>query len=199
MRYPVGEGSNVTRPLLRGRPGDWPLAGHVLGGRAGTSRDGEVYWAGRVGGGAPLDVAWRASRILEQALRGGARREGGARSTLQAVWEALESIVPSELGPELGRDLSLLLAARDAEGLLVSAVGVGRVDVLNPRQGGRLRPWLEGDHPLLGPPGLPERSPGALQLQAGPSWLVGTVWGEAAPDSQGEGEGALLSRCGVHL
>ena len=91
-----------------------------------------------------------------------------------------------------------MLVAREGEGLLVSAVGVGRVDVLA-RDGRTLKPWLEGGHPLLGPPGLPERAPGVLQMGAGPAWFVGTVWGEPAPLMVSEPDDTLFSSCGVHL
>ncbi len=197
-RYPDREGATVTRPLLRGRPGEWPLAGHVLGSQTGAPLTCDVHWAGRVAAGASIGVAWRASRILEEAVRHGVREGGDARSTLKAVWEALESVVPSQLGPELGRDLSLLLVAKEGESLLVSAVGVGRIDVIRGGHEEGLRPWLQGSHPLLVAPGLPERAPGALQIPARPAWLVGTVWGEAAPASERGVAAAFLARCGVH-
>ena len=199
-RRAIGEvmGAWVTRALLTGCSGDWPLAGHVLGCYRDLSGGYQVHWAGRVGAGADLDEAWRASRVLDRFLAAGAREGQDARSCLTAIWCALESITPSRLGPTSGQDLSLLLVATDAQGVTLSAVGLGCVDTLGQAKGSRTRPWIQGEHPLLGPPGMPDQFPGALTLPSGPSWFVGGVWGEPGPSSTLDERETLLVRCGVH-
>jgi hypothetical protein len=128
----------------------------------------------------------------------GAREGQDARSCLTGIWFALESITPSQLGPTSGQDLSLLLVATDAQGVTISAVGLGRVETLGEGKRSRPRPWIEGAHPLLGPPGMPDQFPGALTVPSGPSWFVGGVWGEASRSpTTDEGE-TLRVRCGVH-
>ena len=196
----IGEamGARVTRALLRGHSGDWPLAGHVLGCHEDPTGRFEVHWAGRVGAGGDLDDSWRASRVLERSLAKGAREGQDARSCLTAIWGALESITPSQLGATSGKDLSLLLVATDSHGVTISAVGLGRVETLGKGKRSRTRCWIEGEHPLLGPPGMPDQFPGALTLPSGPPWLVGDVWGARGPSSTTDEGETLLVRCGVH-
>jgi len=52
-------------------------------------------------------------------------------------------------------------------------------------------PWVDGEHPLLGPPGFPHDRPGAVAVESAPEWLVGlrhsghgSILGRTLPDIQ---------------
>ena len=170
---------------LHGGDEPWPLAGHVRG--ALTGRGCAVAYAGRLDPASDPQVGWRRGRALDAALRRAGPPEGDRRRVLAVLWGRLEAV------PDL-QGLSLLLASRDASGVALSAVGIGRIYA--PRDGA-LHTWVAGEHPLLGPPGLPAAMPGALVLGGLPGWLVATCHG--SPRSlDGVGLSAVFPRCGVH-
>lgn len=152
--------------LLLGDPGRTPFVGHL---RARVDAGGcWLVIAGRLAAGAGIEGAYGPARNLEMALRavtGSERHE-----LLWMAWEALEAMPAEALGPDGGADLSLLLAAGDATG--VSLAGVGLAAVWG-RSADRWSPLVEGRHPLLAPPGRPARKPGALDLDARPSLVLG--------------------------
>lgn len=176
-----------ARPLLLGTDGDWPFAGHFRGAVDGAA------WAGRVAAGADLDVAWRAGRTVDTALRRPGPPDADRRRALSILWTRLDAIGREGLGPAEGGDLALLLVTWDADGAAVSGVGLGAVHAV---AGERVEPWVVPPHPLLGAPGLPAKRPGALTLDALPDWLVGVPAGEGG--DLADAPRVLLARCGVH-
>jgi hypothetical protein len=179
-----------VRPVLMGRRGLWPLAGHLRGQNGHGTRS--LAWAGRVAASADLRTAWAAAGAVHRALSQASEPDVGRRQSIVLAWERLDRIERAELGPLGGEDLHLLLVACDAEGIAVSAAGMGGLHAL---KDGMSTPWVEGRHPLLSRPGLPAERPGALTASGGPSWLVGVAWGESMP--QGESYERSLARCGV--
>jgi len=171
---------------LLGGPEPWPLAGHVRGALQGSRSS--VAWVGRTRASAGPEAAWRASRALEQALTRAGPPEGERRRVLSVLWSRLETL-------EHLQDLVLLLAAVDADGAALSAVGLGRI---LGDDGGTLRSWLAPPHPLLGAPGLPERLPGVLLVQGLPRWLVALPADLAQVPLEGRPLDPVFARCGVH-
>ncbi|MBW1880018.1 MAG: hypothetical protein JRI25_18205 [Deltaproteobacteria bacterium] len=177
----------MSRPLLLGRGGDWPFAGHFRG------RLGRVAWAGCVAVGDDLAAAWRVSRVVDGALCRKGPPTADRRRALSIMWARLDGVVREVLGPGGGDDLALLLTAEDDEGAAVSAVGIGALYALF---GGHAEPWVIAPHPLLGPPGLPARRPGAMTVDHLPDWVVAVEHGRSE-DLDRVALDALLGRCGV--
>lgn len=153
----------MITPLLVGREGDWPFAGHFRG------RLGPVAFAGCVAATAGPEAAWRAGRAVEAALRAGGPPQADRRRALSILWARLDGVDRDALGPERGADLALLLLATDAEGTAVSGAGLGGLWAL---WGERAEAWVTPPHPLLGSPGLPARRPGVLTVAQAPPFLV---------------------------
>jgi hypothetical protein len=162
----------VSTPLLLGRGGDWPFAGHFRG---------------------RLEAAWRASRAVDAALRRKGPPTADRRRALSILWARLDGVDREVLGPFGGDDLTLLLTAEDEEGGAVSAVGIGALHAVF---GGRAGPWVVAPHPLLGPRGVPARRPGAMTVDHLPDWVVAVEPG-CSEDLGSVDFDALLARCGV--
>ena len=173
-----------------GRRGLWPLAGHLRG-HVGQGTN-SLAWAGRVAAAADLRTAWATAGVVQRALSQTSDSDVSRRQAIVLAWERIGRIEKAALGPLKGDDLHLLMIASDAEGIAVSAVGMGGLRAI---VDGVSRPWVEGRHPLLGRPGVPAERPGALTASGGPPWLVGVAWGESMPD--GESYERCLARCGV--
>lgn len=165
-----------TPAWLLGDPTRLPFVGHA---RFCVEADGaRLSGAARVGVAGGLAGAYRAARGLEAALGAVSQPASGARgqaprdrhALLWRAWELLLALPAEALGPEQGADLALLLVAEDAAGVGVAGVGLSAVWGL---EGDRLVPLAEGRHPLLAPPGRPERTPGVLTLDLRPSVVVG--------------------------
>lgn len=168
----------------------WPFAGHVRGSLTGPQAS--VSWVGRLGPASDPERAWRASRALERVLRRPDAPAGDRRRVLTVLWTRLDGLSRA-LGSGDGGDLVLLLAARDADGVALSAVGVHTLFALRDHA---LHPWLAAPHPLLAPAGRPESLPGALVLESLPGWLF--AWDGSGPSPAGMGLQDGFRRSGVH-
>ena len=125
--------------MLVGSPGRTPFAGYFRGRTAaGLPR---LAWAGRIRASENPQVAWQAGEQANAAMNSALGRDRFA--LIDAAWAALR---PLDRG-----DLSVLLVAYDSEGASVSACGLCEL-----RADGH--PIVEVGHPLLGEPGIPERT-----------------------------------------
>ncbi len=140
-------------------------------------------------------MAWRASRAAHNALMRMGPVDADRRRTLSIVWARLDGVSRDLLGPNAGDGLVLLLAAQDADGLAVSAVGLR--SVLSADAQGPVSTWVAEPHPLLSLSGLPSERPGALMLDGAPQWLVG-VPTDVRADVVGHSVTDVLMACGVH-
>ncbi|MGB0638306.1 MAG: hypothetical protein ACPGTU_03165 [Myxococcota bacterium] len=158
--------------FLHGEPGRLPFVGHF---RTSVQVDGvTLAAAGRVAGNSNVAVAFRAAREIETALQGiGSARLSNVdrHSVLRAAWNTLADIEACDLGPNGGDDLSIIITVKDDSGMGVAAVGIGG---LWSWQNNTLLPLVEGQHPLLGPPGRPDEAPGVLTLDAPVHAVVAT-------------------------
>jgi hypothetical protein len=164
MHQLVRSKSMQVAAFLLGEPGRLPFVGHFR-----TSiqlGDVNIAAAGRVAGSANVAVAFRAAREIETALQGirtANLSHLDRNSVLRAAWATLSDIADCDLGPEGGKDLSIIFTVQDQSGMGIAARGVGGVWSW---QNETLLPLVEGNHPLLGPPGRPEEPPGVLTLDA---------------------------------
>lgn len=169
---------------LTAGPEPWPFAGFVRGEVEGDGTS--VAWVGHHGADRGPVAAWRASRDLERCLRSPGAPVGDRRRVLTVLWTRLHALEGTE-------DLVLLLAAKDGDGVAVSAVGLRALYAL---RDDRLHAWVSGEHPLLGPPGLPAELPGALVLDDLPGWLI--AWDGRGPSPDGLTLEQAFARCAVH-
>ncbi len=138
------------RALLVGSPGRTPFCGHFRG----AARHGEVSvcWAGRLRGTGSPEEGWAAAEEARSALASLTSSPGADRFALiDATWTALRALDH--------RDLSVLIAASDPGGVSLAACGLDAVYTHG-------QPLVESGHPLLGEPGIPERS-GYFQPEVG--------------------------------
>lgn len=177
----------MSTPLLLGRGGDWPFAGHFRG------RLGPVAWAGCVAAGDDLEVAWRAARTVDGVLRRKGPPTADRRRALSILWARLDGVAREALGSARGEDLALLLLAEDEEGAAISGVGLGGLYAV---WGEHVQPWVLAPHPLLGAPGAPTRRPGAMTVDRLPDRVV-AVAHESPEDLSQVPLEVLLARCGV--
>ena len=176
---------------LLGDPGRMPFVGHF---RAHLKTDNaSIAVAGRVAAKDGIVPGFRAARLVEGALHGVRVDDVVDRhDLLRRAWTALFDIDQYDLGPSQGEDFSILFATRDADGMGIAGVGLGGVWGIG--QDGP-DPLVEGAHPLLQPPGMPDGIPGVLTLDS----TVTSVFGVPAhlepvlPTHK-----HLLARCGVH-
>lgn len=164
---------------LVGREGAWPFVGHFEGGYASASTGGTWFrWCGRVAVGRDLELAWRASRTLDRALKRGGPPDADVRRGLSILWSRLDAVRRDGLGPAGGDDLVMLALAGDAEGVGVCAVGLVELVAVGSRYAAS--PWVPEGHPLLGRPGFPSRRPGVLTVSDPPEGLFGRAAGSIA-------------------
>ncbi len=134
---------------MPGSPGRWPFAGHVRGRwEAGPVR---LAWAGRIAHSALPEEAWEAATALRDVL--GSVVGDGRFDVINQAWAAVDTL------PERWKtreDLSLLLAACDPAGILLSSAGMAAVYVESPA--GWVAAALSGS-PLFTEPGAPARPP----------------------------------------
>lgn len=151
------------RALLVGTPGRTPFAGHFRGRAA--AGGATLTWAGRVRGAHAPSEAWEAAEAARDALAGLPTAPDVDRFALvDAAWEALRGLGAA--------DLSVLLVASDADGVVVAACGLGEV-----RADGKVA--VPAGHPLCDEPGVRDR-PGYFHPE-GPvtDWVgvpVGLAW-----------------------
>lgn len=161
----------TVQAWLLGDPTRAPFLGHGRL-RLDTGR-ARLSGAARVGVSGGVVGAYRAARELEQVLVEAASGPGDRYALLWRAWEALAGMPAETLGPEGGADLAMLLVAEDPGGICVAGVGLSAVYGL---VGADLRPLVEGQHPLLAPPGRPARTPGVLTLDVEPEAVLGLPW-----------------------
>lgn len=169
--------------VMPGSPGRTPFAGCVRGVR----QEGGLTlgWAGRIAASAGPVEAWEAAEALRDTLA--VIAPGPRDAWLRGVFQALPLLPPRWI--DRG-DLSLLLVARDADG--VRLTGVGLADVLVLVQGAFV-PALPRTSPLRGEPGpLPDAPVLEAPLRDGAVWL-GLAPGMPVPDPVG-----WAAACGVH-
>ncbi len=178
---------------LLGDPGRLPFLGHFR--IHVRTQEAMLVGAGRIAAQSGMVPAFRAARGLEAVLNGlrpspGAQRDRHA--LIRDLWATLSDIDSCDLGAGGGADLSLMLAARDASGMGITGVGLGGVWRW---EDSGIAPLVEGAHPLLGKPGLPEMLPGILTLDE----PVGTIVGTPRHLDPVLPKASLLpTRCGVH-
>jgi hypothetical protein len=161
----------MTEPILWGSPSPWPFRGAFLG----TLTNGRQYglaWAGRVAADAPLDVAFRAGRAVDDALS-----EGQPTDRLRTLAAAWERVLAVDLG-EFASTLSLLMTATDESGVSITGVGLSAVWAGGQ---GPAREWIPPGHPLLSVLGVPATRPGALSVDAAPPLLIAVAHGDPMP------------------
>ena len=181
--------------LLLGDPERLPFPGHLrlsrVEGDVGIAVSARVGVAGLDEPG--LVLAWRAARALEQRLdQDLAAAPLDRHALLHALWQAVAAAPASALGPAEGSDLSLLAVAFDAQGLGIAGVGLASVWG---RGAAGLAPLVATGHPLLAPPGRPERTPGVLTLDRDSVTAVIGVPSHLGPTLPPPAE--LDRRCGV--
>ena len=153
--------------------------------------------AGRVAGEAGVVPGFRAAREIEGALLGMQTSAVVDRNDLLLrAWTALLDIAACDLGPGAGEDLTIIIAARDAQGMGIAGVGLSGVWGWSGARDAELIPLVQGAHPLLCGAGRPSTTPGVLtldcpveQVVAVPAHLQPIL---PAPES-------LSRRCGVHV
>lgn len=188
---PHDGGSLSTRALLLGRGGRWPFAGHFHGGVEGGGV--RLSWAGRVTTGG-LDSDFRAARGADKALIGDGCPGLDRRRAIAVLWDRLIGS-QAVLGSGALR-LVVLLVAEDADGAAISGIGLHTLFAIH--HGCLAEPWVEGPHPLLGAPGLPETRPGALTVESAPPWLIGVGSdGSMLTEPRGHRTVDLLPLCGA--
>lgn len=163
----------MVETYLLGSTGRRPFAGHFRG-RA-TLAGIQIAWAGRIGSGLSSIEAWESAEAVREAL---ANWPGGHHRTdaLEQVWLCLHRMERRWLERN---DISVLFAAEDKEGPVLSACGLS---MIHTRVGNSLKPLLPEDHALFSEPGLPEAPPIYYPTAPGP-W-IGQVHGSVLPSGE---------------
>ena len=161
----------ILRTRILGETGLLPFIGHFRFTTANT--DMWVCGSGRVGTTAGVTGAFGVARYLENELAevAQAHQSQDKNAILYQIWSRVMSTPSEALGPGGGRDLSLVLASGDADG--VSITGVGLSGVFGRYPSG-WRPLAGRGHPLLGQTGVPSQMPGVLILEDDPLELIAT-------------------------
>ena len=161
--------------------------------RRGSFGNGGAF--GRWVGGLRSDpqAAFDAARAVESALRSVRLSESDDKvAVLGRVWEAILGIDEGVLGPPQGRDFVALIAVADTHGVGIAGPGLGGVWAWKERG---LTALVQGEHPLLGPPGRPDRLSGILSLDEPCSRVVAVPHDHPVPNIQFSG---LARRCGFN-
>ena len=176
---------------LHGSPDRLPFIGHF---RAAARSNTVAYSvAGSVAARSDPQVAFDAARAVESAFRFDLLMECEDKVTvLGRVWEAILGIDQRVLGPQNGRDFVALLAVADEHGVGIAGPGLGGVWAW---EEDGLTALVQGDHPLLGSPGRPDRLPGILYLDEARSRVVAVPHDHPVPNIQFSG---LARRCGAN-
>lgn len=157
---------------MLGDPGEDPFVGHLRFSCADTNA--WVSVAGRVAADSGAIAAFVPARRLEVTLRTALiplLSQDDRYLLLHRVWDTLDAMAPVSLGSAGGAALSLVVVAGDTTGVGVSGTGLSMVWG---RFGGRWRPLVRPDHPMLGASGRPEESPGVLGLSFAPEIFLAT-------------------------
>lgn len=176
---------------LHGAPDRLPFVGHFRVAR--NAGPVSVAVAGKVSGRGDVQEAFRAARTVETALMSVSLEQCFTRNdALNRIWDAMVAIEGCDLGVGLGNDLVALLAAQDESGMGIAGPGLGGVWAWESTE---LLPLVQGQHPLLGPPGRPERLAGVLTLDAPCAAVVAVAHDHPVPTLKLQG---LARRCGVN-
>ncbi len=134
---------------MPGSPGRWPFAGHVRGRwESGAIR---LAWAGRIAWCALPEDAFEAAEALRDVLS--TVRGDGRFTAIASAWAAVDTL--ADKWKSRG-DVSLLFAAVDPAGIVLSSTGLEAVWVEG--HSGWVAAALSGS-PLFTEPGAPERAP----------------------------------------
>lgn len=159
------------RALLVGTPGRSPFTGHFRG-RV-VSGGAALTWAGRLRWASTPEEGWAAAEVARDALAG---VTGADRFALvDAAWAALRSVEHE--------DLSVILVANDADGVVVAASGLAEVRVDG-------KQVAEAAHPLYDEPGIRERTGYFHPDVVGEDWVGVPVGGKWPKEP-------VLAACGV--
>jgi len=179
---------------LLGDPGRMPFVGHFQVGI--HTSQGSLAAAGRVANESGVVPGFRAAREVESALLGMTTHDVRDRNDLlRRAWIALSDLAACDLGPGAGANFSILIAAQDARGMGIAGVGLSGVWGWSGSVADEVAPLVQGAHPLLVGPGLPDETPGVLTLDAPVSRVV-AVPSHLQPVLPGAE--TLARRCGVH-
>ena len=176
---------------LHGAPDRLPFVGHF---RAAASAESVAFAvAGRVADRGDVLTAFRAARAVEAGLAGVRLTDVRDRvDLLERVWSAICGLDGCDLGEGRGSDMVSLIAVRDSTAMGIAGPGLGGVWAWD--EAG-LSPLVEGDHPLLGSPGRPDRLPGMLTLDSPCSSVVAVAHDHPVPTLKLKG---LARNCGVN-
>jgi hypothetical protein len=176
---------------LHGAPDRLPFVGHFRVAR--NAGPVSVAVAGKVSGRGDVQEAFRAARTVETALMSVSLEQCVNRNdALNRIWDAMVAIEGCDLGVGLGNDLVALMAAQDESGMGIAGPGLGGVWAW---ESSELLPLVQGQHPLLGPPGRPDRLAGVLTLDAPCASVVAVAHDHPVPTLKLQG---LARRCGVN-
>lgn len=151
------------RVMLVGSPGRTPFTGHFRGRWAAGPIT--LAWAGRIRPSAAPAEAWEAAEQASLVVSSAVAAAGADRfAVIESAWKALRTM-------DRG-DLSVLFVAQDSDGTSVSASGLAElkadgIDV------------VPAGHPLLGEPGIPERTGFFQPDRPATDWVgvpVGARW-----------------------
>ena len=93
---------------------------------------------------------------------------------LQTIWEALLQLPGSRLGQQKGKDINLLIAVGDEQGVNLSATGLSGLWGKSPH--GLWLPMVPQGNPILSIRGIPQKPPGSLFVAQPPLQVLATAY-----------------------
>lgn len=143
--------------LLLGSPGQLPFIGHF---RLLVKGDNcSVAITGRIGHQSTPVATWALAEVVQDALR---QAQGiDSQSLMRSCWEQILTLPRKDLGPDQGKDLSIMMIATDSEKCFLSAVGVSSIWEMSSTG---LQKIAEKNTVQTNHSGIPKLPPKALQL-----------------------------------
>lgn len=132
-----------------------------------------AHIAGRIGH--QLSPEEALSRIIRTRAALETAQGSDPLTLLRSCWEALLVAPRKELGPQKGRDLSLLIVAEQHGSLALSAVGLDALWQITDEGAVQI---ADRNTPETTHPGLPERTPKVLELSDSGQRFVGSCLGD---------------------